>query len=100
VSIGNPVLSLTKCLWTVSTRNGLEADAYRIAEDGFYSDLFGSREDMAHAIAIAGKLSPIYYIFTLRRIEELTQHASPLWASRIKASFSMFVESHGKRMDA
>ncbi len=91
VTIGNPLLPLATFLNSFSKRNHFDADTYRAVEESFFRDFLSSSQDMSRATAISGKLSPIYYICTLRNLEQFMQQTSPRLDSRMSGAFGMFL---------
>lgn len=91
VSVGNPLLPLEKALGSVGWRNGLDPAARDALAERVYGGFVSAPEDRARARAAAGRLSPVYYIFTLRELERLTRRTSPVWNGRMKDAFGAFL---------
>lgn len=93
VTIGSPLLAITKCLKTVAGPFKFDDATYRMAEARFYRDYFASDADMKRAVAIIDKLSFIHYLFTLRKLEEVTGQTDRVWDERMKFALSSFIDA-------
>lgn len=93
VAVGNPLLAITKCLKTVAGPQKFDDATYRMAEARFYRDYFASDADMKRGVRIVEKLSFIHYLFTMRKLEELTGHTSEQWNGKMTFALTAFIDA-------
>lgn len=91
VAIGNPLLSLMLFLVKAGSRYkvGPGDVAYQKMEDCIFEGF--NIEDRVHVVQQIKVVLPIYYILTLRNIEQATGETMPVWNERASGSFKMFL---------
>jgi hypothetical protein len=91
VGIGNPLLSLMLFLVKAGSRYkaGPGDVAYQKMEDCIFEGF--NVEDREHIVQQIKVVLPIYYILTLRNVEQATDQTTPVWNERAGGSFKMFL---------
>lgn len=91
VTIGNPLLSLMLFLVKAGSRYrvGSGDAAYQKMEDCIFDGF--NIEDRSHVVQQIKAVLPVYYILTLRNVEQATGETTPVWNERAGGSFKMFL---------
>ncbi len=93
-NIGNPLLSLSSCLYFASKLYELKPDRedYKSLRTNFFGEWGIPEQEFERILCLIDTLDQIYYVLTFQDLMNRTGHDFPKWSSRIRKALAVFIE--------